>query len=90
MKRYTMNILKEYINRYVSISRREKCNNKLQQYKAVVDKYCATKGVVWTIRRLKLVRLHFTRYISGKPLLVSNEMIGLRGGVPASFLFLKE
>nr|QDH89715.1 MAG: RNA-dependent RNA polymerase [Mitovirus sp.] len=49
-----------------------------------------TKGLPWTIRRIKLLRLVVTRYLSGSPLRVVDELVGLRDGFPKCIWFLKE
>lgn len=62
----------------------------IDQWLALIGKYIRTKGLAWTIRRIKLLRLVVTRYLSGSPLLVVNEIVGLRDGFPKCIWFLKE
>jgi hypothetical protein len=48
-------------------------------------------GLSFAIKYFKVVKLHFTRYACGKPLLVNNSRVSLtRGGVPSKFLYLKD
>jgi hypothetical protein len=46
-------------------------------------------GTLWSVKQLKLARLHITRYLCGKPLLVNDSLLGLKDGFPKAFLFLK-
>jgi hypothetical protein len=39
---------------------------------------------------MKAVKLHITRYISGRPLRVNSSLVALQDGFPIKFLFLKE
>jgi hypothetical protein len=57
---------------------------------ALIGKYIRTKGLAWTIRRIKLLRLIVTRYLSGSPLFVVDERVGIRDGFPKCIWFLKE
>jgi len=47
-------------------------------------------GLPFCIRYMKSVRLHITRYICGKPLLVNKDLVSLTNGFPTNFLYLKE
>jgi len=48
-------------------------------------------GLSFSIKYFKAVKLHFTRYICGKPLLVNSARVSLtREGVPSNFLYLKD
>lgn len=47
-------------------------------------------GLPFTIKYMKAVKLHITRYISGKPLMVNNSLVSLKEGFPTKFLYLKE
>jgi hypothetical protein len=68
--------------------------NKVREYitlwLSLIGKYIRTKGLAWTIRRIKLLRLVVTRYLSGQPLLVVDAIVGLREGFPKCIWFLKE
>jgi hypothetical protein len=68
--------------------------SKVQSYTsswlALVGKYIRTKGLAWTIRRIKLLRLIVTRYLSGSPLFVVKELVGIKDGFPKCIWFLKE
>ena len=45
--------------------------------------WSATKGTPWTIKRIKLIRLIVFRFLSGKPIKVSTELISLTtNGLP--------
>jgi hypothetical protein len=62
----------------------------IDQWLSLIGRYIRTKGLAWTIRRIKLLRLVVTRYLSGSPLLVVTEIVGLRDGFPKCIWFLKE
>jgi hypothetical protein len=47
-------------------------------------------GLPYTIKYMKSVRLHITRYICGQPLLVNKDLVSLTKGFPTRFLFLKD
>jgi hypothetical protein len=47
-------------------------------------------GTLFTVKTLKQVRLHVTRYLCGRPLLVNDQGVGLVDGFPKAFIFLKE
>jgi hypothetical protein len=46
-------------------------------------------GLPFAIKQFKLIRLHITRYICGKPLMSNCEYISLNRGFPSRFLNLK-
>lgn len=62
----------------------------ITKWVSLLGKYIRTKGLVWTIRRIKLIRLVVTRYLSGSPLQVVDALIGIEGGFPKAILFMKE
>lgn len=63
----------------------------ITKWLALIGKYIRTKGLVWTIKRIKLIRLVVTRYLSGSPLLKVDELLGITSdGFPKCILFLKE
>jgi len=66
---------------------RRKCIN---QWISLLGKYIRTKGLRWTIKRIKLIRLVVTRYLSGTPLCVVSDLLGIKDGFPKSIWFLKE
>nr|UEP19801.1 RNA-dependent RNA polymerase [Sclerotinia sclerotiorum mitovirus 41] len=47
-------------------------------------------GLPFTIRYMKTVRLHITRYVSGQPLRSNSSLVSLTDGFPTKFLYLKE
>jgi len=56
----------------------------------VIFKLLKNNGTVYTIKYLKRVRLHCTRYICGHPLFINDMMIGIdKEGWPKVFSFLK-
>jgi len=56
----------------------------------VIFKLLKNNGTIYTIKYLKRVRLHCTRYICGHPLFVNDMMIGIdKEGWPKVFSFLK-
>jgi len=68
------NLTREYITRWLIL----------------IGKYIRTKGLVWTIKRIKLLRLIVTRYLSGAPIFVSDQLVGItKDGFPKAILFLK-
>lgn len=46
-------------------------------------------GTLFTVKYLKQVKLHITRYMVGKPLMSNKIGVSLVGGFPRHFLFLK-
>lgn len=46
-------------------------------------------GTKYTVKYMKAVRLHITRYMCGKPLLHNSDRVSLINGFPKEFLFLK-
>lgn len=66
-------------------------NQDIKSFLKLIDKYQATKGLLWTIKRLKLIRLISTKYIAGEPIKVYPEIIGISpDGFPKAILFLKK
>jgi hypothetical protein len=59
-------------------------------YFDLVRNLLANNGIVFTIAYLKQSRLHITRYLAGKPLLVNRKGVSLVKGWPKRLLFLKE
>nr|AHX84132.1 RNA-dependent RNA polymerase [Sclerotinia sclerotiorum mitovirus 5] len=47
-------------------------------------------GLPFTIKYMKTVRLHVTRYISGEPLRSNSSLVSLTNGFPSKFLYLKD
>lgn len=46
-------------------------------------------GTLFTVKYMKQVKLHITRYMVGKPLLSNKVGVSLVGGFPLHFLFLR-
>jgi len=56
----------------------------------LIFKYIKSRGLLWTIKRIKLIRLVVTRYICGEPIKVYPDIIGLtKEGFPKSILVFK-
>lgn len=55
-----------------------------------VEKMRVKSGLPFTIKYMKAVKLHITRYISGQPLKVNSSLVSLTNGFPTHFLYLKE
>lgn len=57
----------------------------------LIDQWIKNSGVVWTIKRLKILRNICTRYIIKDPIIVNTDKIGVtKDGFPLCLLFLKE
>ncbi|UTS95837.1 RNA-dependent RNA polymerase [Rugonectria rugulosa mitovirus 1] len=50
----------------------------------------ANNGYLFMIKYMKTVRLHITRYMVGKPLLINDTRVSLINGFPKRFYFLKK
>jgi hypothetical protein len=62
-----------------------------ENFCSLIYKYQRTKGLAWTIQRIKLLRLVVTRYLTGQPLLVVDQILGLdKDGFPKSISFMKK
>jgi len=61
-----------------------------KKFITTVETMRAKSGLTFTIRYMKAVKLHITRYISGKPLMVNSALVSLQDGFPTRFLYLKE
>jgi hypothetical protein len=48
-----------------------------------------SNGTLFTVKYMKQVKLHITRYMVGKPLMSNSAGVSLVGGFPKHFLFLK-
>jgi hypothetical protein len=47
-------------------------------------------GLPFTIKYMKAVKLHITRYMCGKPLLTNSSFVSTKDGFPTKFYYLKE
>lgn len=58
----------------------------LHYWEATVSKWISTQGHLNTMKRIKAIRLHVTRYLCGEPLLISTHQgLGLNHkGLPYS------
>lgn len=56
----------------------------------IISSLLKHNGTLWTVKYLKQVRLHVTRYMCGQPLTHNQCMVGLTDGFPTKFLFLKK
>jgi hypothetical protein len=61
----------------------------IRKWLKLLGKYIRTKGLVWTIKRIKLIRLVVTRYLAGSPLYKVDSLLGIRDGFPKSIWFMK-
>jgi len=61
-----------------------------KKFITTVENMRTKSGLPFTIKYMKAVKLHITRYISGKPLMVNNSLVSLKEGFPTKFLYLKE
>nr|UPW42131.1 MAG: putative RNA dependent RNA polymerase [Xinjiang farmland mitovirus 5] len=61
----------------------------LKQYCAIVISLLKNNGTLFTVKYMKQVKLHITRYMVGKPLMSNSVGVSLVGGFPRRFLFLK-
>jgi hypothetical protein len=62
----------------------------IKSYFIVMTSMIRSNGTVYTVKALKTMRLHITRYICGEPLMVNNCGVGVdRSGWPKRLLFLK-
>jgi len=67
------------------------CIKSIRLMMKLVYSLIKNNGTLFTVKTLKTMRLHVTRYLCGKPLLVSPMIIGLtRDGFPKKLMFLKE
>lgn len=57
----------------------------------LISHFLKHNGTLYTVKSLKQMRLHITRYVCGQPLLVNDQFIGLtKEGWPTRLNFLKE
>lgn len=56
---------------------------------ALLARWIRTRGTVWTIKRIKLIRLVVTRYLVGDPLNKVDDLLGISAGFPKSIMFIK-
>jgi len=79
-------VTKLWFNNLDGVSRRNDIENLITLFKG----YEKTRGTLWTIKRIKLIRLCVTRYLCNQPILVSDQIIGLdKEGFPKAIAFLK-
>jgi len=55
-----------------------------------IDHLRRNNGLQYTIKYMKSVRLHITRYICGNPLYSNKDLVSLTNGFPTNFLYLKD
>nr|AWY10963.1 RNA-dependent RNA polymerase [Sclerotinia sclerotiorum mitovirus 1 HC025-A] len=60
-----------------------------KRYIGQVESMRRQSGLPFTIKYMKTVRLHITRYISGTPLRSNSSRVSLTNGFPTKFLYLK-
>jgi len=56
----------------------------------IIGKMLKDNGFLFTVKYIKQARLHITRYISGKPLMVNDKGVSLINGFPKKFIVLKQ
>lgn len=61
-----------------------------KRYIKSVETMRIKSGLPFTIKYMKAVKLHITRYISGQPLKTNSSLVSLTNGFPTKFLYLKE
>ena len=61
----------------------------LKAFCKVVIRLLKGNGTLFTVKYLKQVKLHITRYMVGRPLMSNKVGVSLVGGFPRHFLFLK-
>lgn len=62
-----------------------------QKWIRLIQKWISTKGILWTIKRVKLIRLISTKYLCGEPIYVYPELIGInKDGFPKAIEFLRK
>ncbi|CEZ26297.1 RNA dependent RNA polymerase [Botrytis cinerea mitovirus 2] len=61
-----------------------------KKYIKSVETMRIKSGLPFTIKYMKAVKLHITRYISGQPLRTNSSLVSLTNGFPTKFLYLKE
>nr|UEP19806.1 RNA-dependent RNA polymerase [Sclerotinia sclerotiorum mitovirus 43] len=61
-----------------------------KRYIGQVESMRKKSGLPFTIKYMKTVRLHITRYISGQPLKSNSSLVSLTNGFPTKFLYLKD
>jgi hypothetical protein len=63
----------------------------IDQYFKILTHLLKTQGTLYTVKYLKRVRLHFTRYLCGSPLTDESDGVAIdKNGIPTQFLFLKK
>jgi hypothetical protein len=63
----------------------------VKRYLYDVNKLRKVNGLPFTIKYMKAVKLHCTRYMCGQPLLINSSLVSLtQSGFPTKFLYLKE
>jgi len=83
-------ILKWMISKFFTNLDNDKARSMANKWLALLARWIRTKGIKWTIKRIKLIRLVVTRYLAGSPLLKVDDLLGIQAGFPKSILFLKD
>jgi hypothetical protein len=79
-----------YVSNFVPRKLRPLGRKAFEEYRTHLNERFATRGGRDTIAYAKLVRLHFTRALSGNPLKEANGVSIDRGGLPTSFKGCRE
>jgi len=83
-------ILKWMISKFFTNLDTDKARSMANKWLALLARWIRTKGIKWTIKRIKLIRLVVTRYLAGSPLNKVDDLLGIQAGFPKSILFIKE
>jgi len=83
-------ILKWMISKFFTNLDNAKARSMASKWLALLARWIRTKGIKWTIKRIKLIRLVVTRYLAGSPLSRVDDLLGIQAGFPKSILFLKD
>jgi hypothetical protein len=82
--------LYKVVNKLTSFIFRIKDHSTLKKFFKLVTHLLKHNGTLYTIVYMKQVRLHITRYMVGKPLMINSNRVSLTSGFPTRFLFLKK
>jgi AraC-like DNA-binding protein len=84
-------IQKILIIRIIKLLYNYDASQEVTEYVNFIFKLRKTNGLNFTIKYIKCVRNHITRYICKKPALINDSLVSLdKNGFPIKFLYLKE
>lgn len=62
-----------------------------ERYLITIQNMRNKNGLIFTIKYMKCVKLHITRYVCGQPLHINSSLVSVtKEGFPTQFLYLKE